>query len=142
MTLMVFAAIGAVIAWRLHTWMRAPASTRPAQPAPPACTPFQATHIVAGRDPRRAATPEERAIVLERDGHRCRYCGAGGPGATLHVDHVVAWSHGGPSDLSNFVTLCDDCNNRKSAKSDHVARAEYQQRSGFVPLDQHPGEFR
>ncbi|MXW10040.1 MAG: hypothetical protein F4Z78_09445 [Gammaproteobacteria bacterium] len=27
------------------------------------------------RDPRRAATPEQEGTLIERDGHRCRFCG-------------------------------------------------------------------
>lgn len=46
-----------------------------------------------------------RELVGCIDGERCRF-----PGCTrrrkLHAHHVIYWSHGGPTDLSNLVLLC------------------------------------
>ena len=44
-----------------------------------------------------------RAGMLERDGHRCAYCGTGG---ALTVDHVVPRSRGGASSWLNTVAAC------------------------------------
>lgn len=59
-----------------------------------------------------------RFAVLERDGFRCRYCGAASAdGATLHVDHIHPRAHGGDQeDMDNLVTACLDCNLGKSAR--------------------------
>lgn len=55
--------------------------------------------------------------VFSRDGFRCRYCGISvDEGATLHADHIVARSAGGPTTLENLVTACLDCNLGKSNK--------------------------
>ena len=54
-----------------------------------------------------------RATVLIRDNCLCRMCGASpakDPGVTLHVDHIVPWSKGGETMLSNLQTLCAMCN--------------------------------
>lgn len=56
-----------------------------------------------------------RALVLMRDGARCQLCGADVPsGAKLHVDHILPWSKGGESELSNLQILCEVCNIGKS----------------------------
>lgn len=52
-----------------------------------------------------------RALVLMRDGARCRLCGAvPGDGVRLHVDHVKPWSKGGETVLENLQILCHVCN--------------------------------
>jgi HNH endonuclease/Homing endonuclease associated repeat len=54
-----------------------------------------------------------RATVLIRDNCLCRMCGASpakDPAVTLHVDHIVPWSKGGATILSNLQTLCAACN--------------------------------
>lgn len=51
-----------------------------------------------------------RFAVLNRDGFRCRYCGAGPEGVTLHIDHAVPVALGGTNDFDNLVTACIDCN--------------------------------
>ena len=51
--------------------------------------------------------------MLIRDNCLCRMCGASpakDPGVTLHVDHIVPWSKGGETMLSNLQTLCAMCN--------------------------------
>jgi len=52
-----------------------------------------------------------RFHVLDRDKGRCLRCGrSGADGVTLHVDHVLPFSCGGLTILSNLQTLCQDCN--------------------------------
>lgn len=56
-----------------------------------------------------------RALVLMRDGARCQLCGAEArEGAKLHVDHIIPWSKGGATSLSNLRVLCHVCNIGKS----------------------------
>ena len=50
-----------------------------------------------------------RYQVLERD-RRCLLCGATKDDTKLHVDHIVPWSQGGPTELDNLQTLCARCN--------------------------------
>lgn len=58
-----------------------------------------------------------RFDVFNRDGFRCRYCGASQEdGAVLHVDHVTAVARGGGNDIQNLATACAPCNFGKSAK--------------------------
>ncbi len=52
-----------------------------------------------------------RARVLERDGHRCRYCGE----RATHVDHVVPLARGGGDHEANLVASCARCNLKKGA---------------------------
>lgn len=66
-----------------------------------------------GREPlalsrgRRLATRAQRRALLRRDG------GCARPGCTesrierLHAHHMRHWLHGGPTDISNLVLLCD-----------------------------------
>lgn len=59
-----------------------------------------------------------RFDVFCRDKFRCIYCGASAAeGATLHADHVIPASKGGPTTLDNLVTACIDCNLGKSNKT-------------------------
>ncbi|HVE99542.1 MAG TPA: HNH endonuclease signature motif containing protein [Mycobacteriales bacterium] len=53
----------------------------------------------------RIVSSQLRELLGQVDGERCRF-----PGCTrtrkLHAHHVVYWSTGGPTDLSNLVLLC------------------------------------
>lgn len=65
------------------------------------------------RDP----SPRLRFEVLVRDKFTCRFCGASpnkDPSVTLHIDHIMPWSKGGKTTLSNLQTLCSICNLGKS----------------------------
>jgi 5-methylcytosine-specific restriction endonuclease McrA len=66
--------------------------------------------------PVRGVTPGLRFAILERDGFRCRYCGAPAPEVRLHVDHVIPVIAGGSDDPENLVAACEDCNLGKSAR--------------------------
>jgi HNH endonuclease len=70
------------------------------------------TATVAKSDPRgsRTAGPALRFAVFRRDSYTCQYCGRRAPTVVLHVDHIVAWSRGGQTDLSNLRTACNVCN--------------------------------
>jgi hypothetical protein len=69
------------------------------------------------RDPRLEVRPKMRFTVLQRDGFRCRYCGATAQDARLDVDHVVSVRDGGTNTLENLVTACRECNIGKHGRS-------------------------
>lgn len=54
-----------------------------------------------------------REEVLERDGHRCAYCGA----KATHVDHKRPRAQGGTDSPRNLVAACAGCNLAKGARS-------------------------
>lgn len=58
---------------------------------------------------KRFFTPAQRIALAERDGG-CAFCHA--PVAWCDAHHVIPWSRGGPSDLSNGVLLCTRCHHR------------------------------
>lgn len=60
-----------------------------------------------------AASRSRRARVLERAGHRCRYCGV----AATIADHFVPLAKGGQDEEDNLVAACEPCN---SAKADSM----------------------
>lgn len=49
---------------------------------------------------------ELRRATLDRDSHRCRYCGK----KAVQADHVIARSKGGQDALENLVACCMRCN--------------------------------
>jgi len=54
-----------------------------------------------------------RFLVMQRDNFKCRLCGASpstDPSVELHIDHIVPWSSGGETVISNLQTLCSKCN--------------------------------
>jgi hypothetical protein len=54
-----------------------------------------------------------RAVVLVRDGGRCRKCRRA---INLEMDHIVPVSKGGKTEEANLQTLCRRCNRAKSKK--------------------------
>lgn len=85
----------------------------------------------------RSISPAKRDAILERDGHKCVYCGTpltrklahkGRYNGTqtktkpagyqfLTVDHVFPCSRGGTNDMSNLAASCISCNARKHTKT-------------------------
>ena len=61
------------------------------------------------RVPYRREVPLTRRAVLDRDAHRCVYCGA----RADTIDHVRPRSRGGPHHWTNVVAACATCNHRK-----------------------------
>lgn len=51
-----------------------------------------------------------RSMVYERDGYRCKACGAT---ENLSLDHIIPVSKGGSDDPQNLQTLCRRCNSVK-----------------------------
>lgn len=66
------------------------------------------------REGRQPIPRKLRHKVFERDGYRCRECGASvDDGATLEIDHIVPVAKGGKNDIDNLQTLCKKCNRMK-----------------------------
>jgi DEAD/DEAH box helicase domain-containing protein len=68
----------------------------------------------------------QRKLVLERDGYRCRTCGARGEEFLLHVHHIRPFREYGyipgrndhylrANQIENLVTLCPSCHRRAEA---------------------------
>lgn len=98
-------------AYRFKSWRRALAAfvqwaNKGAQPSGP-----DRSTKKAGRRTPRNINWRLRALVLMRDGARCRLCGTvPSDGVRLHVDHIKPWSKGGETVLENLQILCNVCN--------------------------------
>lgn len=109
------------------TWTRAKAAFvarvnadvgAPVQSDPPECRPNPGPLEAAARpklppDAQHVIRLGLRYAVLSRDRFRCTVCGASPAkdlACELHVDHIVPFSKGGLTVLSNLRTLCSRCN--------------------------------
>lgn len=55
-------------------------------------------------------SPKRRRAILAAHGAVCFYCGTA---EAVHVDHIVAQTCGGTSDLGNLIAACRLCNIQK-----------------------------
>ena len=65
---------------------------------------------------RKTITSKIQLQVFKQDNYTCVLCGRSpvtNPGLSLEVDHVQPFSKNGTDELSNFQTLCRDCNRGK-----------------------------
>lgn len=62
------------------------------------------------RVPYRSRVPLSRSALMQRDHHRCVYCGD----RAETVDHVIPRSKGGTHSWENCVASCRKCNHRKA----------------------------
>ena len=85
-------------------------SERAALPVPVVLSLTRYVHV-----PVRRAVPPTRRTVLQRDNHRCAYCGGGAD----TVDHVLPRSRGGRHEWTNVVAACVRCNHRKADRLLH-----------------------
>ncbi len=68
------------------------------------------------RGERKAISEKIRYQVLTRDSFRCRACGrSADDGIKLNVDHIIPVDWGGTNEISNLLTLCEECNRGKKA---------------------------
>lgn len=84
------------------------------------CGPEGRSHLQPGKrdeamSNRKAISKRVRFAVFERDRYTCRYCGAGGDGVKLHIDHHLAVANGGTNEIDNLLTACEPCNLGKGA---------------------------
>ena len=68
-----------------------------------------------------AAWKRIRLQVLERDGHKCHWCGK--YGAKMQCDHIVARALGGGDALDNLVTACPECNGLRGQATQRTVNA-------------------
>ena len=52
-----------------------------------------------------------RNKVFERDNYTCRICGR--TGIKLTIDHIIPFTKGGKTIITNLQTLCTSCNSKK-----------------------------
>ncbi len=72
-------------------------------------------NVTQGRKTPRNINWRLRAMVLMKDGARCKLCGATPQdGSKLHVDHIIPWANGGETVFENLQILCEKCNIGKS----------------------------
>lgn len=57
--------------------------------------------------------PAMRAVIMRRDGYRCRICGSR---YQLEIDHIIPYSLGGPTTVANGQVLCHACNTWKGRR--------------------------
>lgn len=60
--------------------------------------------------PHHATWDRLRRERLRIDNYTCQGCGATGVKENVH--HIIQLSRGGPNELSNLITLCDNCHER------------------------------
>lgn len=129
----------AIRAWSDALWGAGGPWTRPL----PVTAPLPHLPREARAQPRDATQALKRALI-ERDGHRCRFCGiriiraevrdlvrraypdavrwgdrnrdqhCGFQALWLQYDHVVPWARGGTSEFANMIVTCAPCNNGRS----------------------------
>ena len=51
--------------------------------------------------------------MYEKQCHRCAMCGEEKDFKDMHADHIVPWSKGGKTEISNCQMLCISCNEKK-----------------------------
>ena len=68
-----------------------------------------------------------RLKVLARDKYTCYWCGR--PGFTM--DHVIPWSKGGRTSMTNCICACEECNGQRG---DTPAETFAQQKERPVPI--------
>ena len=58
-----------------------------------------------------------RRNIYEHYSYKCCYCGKRYGTKDLNLDHVMPKSKGGPTNWTNIVTACIDCNTRKTDRT-------------------------
>src|SRR5258708_32692418 len=88
---------------------------------------------------RRSIPPGIRVAVLDRDGHKCSYCGST---YDLTIDHIIPVAKGGTSTIENLRTLCGRCNMSKGSGASPVtiSSEKYRVRNSRRVLSHRIGE--
>ncbi len=102
----------------------------------PELEPGQYVMAAPGQLPARARTAIKlRYEILDRDGYRCRSCGATpGDGRRLQVHHTTPVADGGDNSSENLETLCDDCHAGRHATMATRVSDELLRPDGEMPL--------
>jgi 5-methylcytosine-specific restriction endonuclease McrA len=77
-------------------------------------------HLHRGIDPARRERihPVIREAVIRRDGYVCGICGGDVEPTDIHLDHVIPYSHGGPTTVENLRVTHSRCNIRRGNRVD------------------------
>lgn len=67
------------------------------------------------KDEERTFSEDQRLAIFLRDRGVCQSCGATCKDTAFHADHIVPWSKGGKTKISNGQVLCPKCNTSKGA---------------------------
>ena len=72
-------------------------------------------------------TPQQKKIILKRDGYKCVICGKGKKeGVELHIDHIKPKDLGGKATIENGQTLCSQHNFiKKNLKQTETGKKMY-----------------
>jgi hypothetical protein len=70
--------------------------------------------------------PENRALILERENHRCFYCLRTINSDNYVMEHVISRPEGNNS-YKNIVAACRECNNRKKTSAEDLLRTLYRE---------------
>ena len=62
------------------------------------------------KDTKRLFSDEERYVLWVLSDKKCTNCNKGLSFDKMDADHVISWSHGGKTTLSNGRALCQECN--------------------------------
>lgn len=63
----------------------------------------------------RSFTSSQRVELFNKSGGQCQSCGTDITLTDFHADHIIPWSKGGKTKLSNGQALCSSCNLSKSS---------------------------
>jgi 5-methylcytosine-specific restriction endonuclease McrA len=67
------------------------------------------------KDPSRDFTEEQRMAIYWKNKGICQVCGKECKDTEFHADHILPWSKGNPTSISNGQVLCAQCNFKKGA---------------------------
>lgn len=67
-------------------------------------------------DPSRRFDKTVLSILLRKQAKKCASCGKAVDARTAEIDHIVAHSRGGETDIANAQLLCVECNRSKGAR--------------------------
>lgn len=67
------------------------------------------------KDEERMFSEDQRQAIFLRDKGVCQQCGQLCRDTHYHADHIVPWSKGGKTKISNGQVLCPSCNSQKGA---------------------------
>lgn len=70
-----------------------------------------------GRTTRGSIPRSMRETVYRRDDYTCQFCGQRFETSDLTIDHLIPLARGGLDEITNYVTCCKPCNQRKADTS-------------------------
>lgn len=84
---------------------------------------------------RKSISKKLRFEVFKRDSFTCQYCGRKAPDVILECDHIVPVAEGGPTNMLNLITSCQECNRGKGKRTLTDAQAVRTQREQMEKLN-------